>query len=177
MTSGVVPFDVLKLCCASKRVIIPVQISQPRMDAGISRPDITNVALEMLNIHWIKSDNRRVPRKETRFVSNAVLTRLIRSGRYSQSQINFADVLAEPERSIFLSFQMLFHSIESFEEQFDILLVGCASCSKTGLVYAIVDRVIDPIIRLINVFLKIFRANYNVSVFLLNKVIELFPSY
>ena len=49
--------DMLELCRLSERRHIPIQVPQPLMQCWVSAPDVTDIALEMLHIHRIESDD------------------------------------------------------------------------------------------------------------------------
>jgi hypothetical protein len=52
--------DVLKLGCLAERLgIIPVQMPQPVVNGRVTTTNITDVALEVLHIHGIETDNGR----------------------------------------------------------------------------------------------------------------------
>lgn len=74
MTLRIMLFNMLKLRRLLERGNIPIQRSQPAMNSRVSRSDIANIALEMLNVHGIEPDNSRV-----------------------QSDISLGDVIAEVE--------------------------------------------------------------------------------
>lgn len=40
---------------------VPVEMAHPPVDGWISRPDVAQVALEMLNVDGVEADNRREP--------------------------------------------------------------------------------------------------------------------
>lgn len=63
MASCVVPLDVLKLGRFPKRGLVPVQVPEPAVDVGISRTDLANVALEVLNVDWVETNNGRITNK------------------------------------------------------------------------------------------------------------------
>lgn len=58
VASRVVPSNVVKLRCRPERGLIPVQIAHPSVDSRVSRPDVANVALEVLNVDRIEADER-----------------------------------------------------------------------------------------------------------------------
>jgi hypothetical protein len=60
MALGVVILDMLKLSRILERREVPVQMPHPLVQVGISRPDVANVALEMLHIDGVEAHNRRV---------------------------------------------------------------------------------------------------------------------
>ena len=61
MAPRIVPLDVLKLRRVSKRWDVPVEVPQPSVNVRVARADVTNVALEMLNVHRIKANDGRIP--------------------------------------------------------------------------------------------------------------------
>jgi len=57
MTQSIMLLDMIKLCRIFKCRNIPIQMPQPLMYPGISRPNIPNVALEVLYVDRIEADN------------------------------------------------------------------------------------------------------------------------
>lgn len=59
MALGVVLLDVLKLCRLFECRMVPVEVSQPLVQVRIPASNITNVALEVLHVNRVKTDDRR----------------------------------------------------------------------------------------------------------------------
>lgn len=82
--------DVLKLCRSPKCRHVPVQIPHPLVQIRISRPDVANVALEVLHVNRVEADDRGV-----------------------QPHICFCDVGAEVVRTgVFIVRKVLLGSVE-----------------------------------------------------------------
>lgn len=61
MTPRVMPLDMLKLCrLRPKRIVVPVQVSQPFVEGRVSRADVADVTLEVLDVDGVKADDGRV---------------------------------------------------------------------------------------------------------------------
>ena len=60
MTPGIMPLDVLKLRRLPEGRDIPIQAPDPAMQRRVSRPDIPQIALEMLHVHGVEADDGRV---------------------------------------------------------------------------------------------------------------------
>lgn len=60
MTLGIMPLDMRKIRRIPKRRYIPVEMPHPSMQRGIPTADITDVALEVLDIHDVETNNSRV---------------------------------------------------------------------------------------------------------------------
>jgi len=58
MALGVMVLDVQEIRRIFKRRDSPVQIPHPLVNRGISRADILDIALEMLDVYGVKSDYR-----------------------------------------------------------------------------------------------------------------------
>ena len=56
----VVRLDVLKVGCGRERWVVPVQLTHPQMNRGVSFADTANVALKVAVVHWVKANLERV---------------------------------------------------------------------------------------------------------------------
>jgi len=92
MTPGVMPLDVLKLGRVAEGGQVPVQLPEPLVQRGVSRPDVAQVALEVLHVHDVEADDGRV-----------------------QSDVSLGDVLAEIVWARGRG-QVLFDPVERVEE-------------------------------------------------------------
>lgn len=117
--------DMLELRRLPERRDIPVQIPHPAMDSRIAGPYIPEVTLEMLHVHRIKADDRR-----------------------EEPDIRFCDRRAEIERlACFLRVrEVRFDLVQGREERRDGLLVGLLRGCEAGLVHAVVDVVVGPLV-------------------------------
>ena len=57
VTLRIVLLDVLELSRVPERGHIPIQITQPLVKRRISRPDVANVAFEVLHVDGIETDD------------------------------------------------------------------------------------------------------------------------
>ncbi len=57
MTPRVMPFNVLELRRLSERRNIPIQLPHPPMQVWIPRSDVSEIRLEVLHVHAVKSDD------------------------------------------------------------------------------------------------------------------------
>ena len=60
MTLGVMLLDMLKLCRIMESRHVPIQLPQPFVQIGIARPDVPDIALEVLDVDRVEADNGRV---------------------------------------------------------------------------------------------------------------------
>lgn len=121
------------------------------MNSRISRPDVTDIRLEMLNINGIKANDCRI-----------------------QSHITFCDMLTPVEWSP-RCWQVLFNSVKRFEQWLNSLFICFLSGCKAAFVDTIVYVVISPSIRLINLLPKVFRIKRHILILLRKKIVELCP--
>ena len=100
MTPSIMSLDVFKLCRLAKCGYIPIQSTQPLVQCRIAAADIADIALEVLNIHGIEADDRRV-----------------------ESNIGFRDVGAVVEGGG-VGGEVGFDAVEGFEEGLDGVFVS-----------------------------------------------------
>lgn len=60
VTPGIMPLDVLKLRRVAEGGSIPVQLPEPRVQRRVSRPDVAQIALEVLHVHGVEAHDGRV---------------------------------------------------------------------------------------------------------------------
>ena len=60
MALGVMLLDMLKLGGIMERWHVPIQLPQPFVQIGIARPDVPDIALEVLDVDRVEADNGRV---------------------------------------------------------------------------------------------------------------------
>lgn len=121
MTPRVMPLDVLKLRGILERRLVPVQVTHPLMHGRISRANIANVALEVLDVNGVEANQRDI-----------------------QPNVRLGDVLAKVVRSVLLFAKVLLSTVERFKKGDDVALVGFGGGCEAGLVDAVVDEVIMP---------------------------------
>ena len=122
MALSVMLLDMLELRRLPESGHIPIQFPNPLMQVGIPRPDISDVTLEVLDIHGVETDDGRV-----------------------ESDICFGDGGAEVVRVSVFS-EVGFGAVEATEERGDGFLVGVLSGCETGFVDAVVDVVVGPVV-------------------------------
>src|SRR6266536_2538057 len=150
VTLSVMVLDMRELSRVLERRNIPVKMSEPPMNVRVARSDIPDVRLEMLHINNIEPHN---------------------SCEYPD--IRLCNILAKIVGAFSLT-QMLLYSVEALEELCDGLLIGFLGSGESGSVDAIVDVGVDPFVRCFDFCLKIFREEGDISVFLVDYVVELF---
>lgn len=148
MALGVMVLDVLELGGPTKRRLIPVEISHPLVQIGISAANISDVALEVLDVDGVEADDGRI-----------------------EADVGLGDLVAEVERSRRFS-EVGFGAVERFEELLDILLVRFLGCREAGFVHAVVDVVISPGVGFFDLGLEVFGEEDDVFVFVLDQVVE-----
>ena len=105
VTLGVVVFDMFKLSRLVECRHVPVKFSHPLMQRRITRPDITNITLEMLHIDRVEANDGSV---EANVRFGYVGTKVVGSGVFSK---------------------VSFGAVERGEKGFDGFLIGFL-CSK-----------------------------------------------
>lgn len=146
---GIMALDVGELCGVLKRRNIPIQLSEPLVDIWVARADISDIRLEMLDIHSIEANDGG-----------------------EESDIGFCDVLAEIERPFGFR-EVLFYFVETAEESCDGFLVGFLCGCEPGLVHTIVDIIIRPIVGRFDFLLQRGWEELDVAVFLSDDVVKL----
>ena len=100
MTFRVMFLDMLKLCRATERFNVPVQLPHPFVHCGIPGSNVPNVAFEVLHVDRVEADDCSV-----------------------ETYIRFGDVLAKVVGGGILG-EMGFDSVESLKKGLDVLFVG-----------------------------------------------------
>lgn len=117
MTLCVVEFHVIKITGVLESRMIPVEIPQPFVDGRISTSDISNVALEVLNVNGVKTDDGGV-----------------------KTDIGLCQSIS---KEIWSSFCKAFLDlVQGFKERDDVRFVCGLCCGKAGFVNAIVDSIL-----------------------------------
>ena len=140
--------DMLELRCLAERRLVPVQLAQPLVQGRIPAADIPDVAFEVLYVHHVEAHDRRV-----------------------EPDICFRDVLAIVEGSG-RGGKVRFGAVEGGEELRDGLFVGSLRRGEAGLVDAVVDVVVGPVVRLFDGALMLVGEEHDVAVFLGQQVVE-----
>lgn len=90
-----------------------------------------------------------------------------------QSDVHLGDVLPEPVRAVLLLGEMLLSTVQSFEKSDHVLLVRLGSGRKARLVDAVVDEIVLPLVRLLNIILEFLGVKLNTTILLVDNIIEL----
>lgn len=56
MALGIVALDMRKFCRLSKGRIVPVTVSHPFVNRRVTRSNVTNVGLEVLDVHCVEAN-------------------------------------------------------------------------------------------------------------------------
>lgn len=139
----------LKLCRRTKSWHIPIQLPQPPMNGWIPASDVSDITLEVLHIHWIEPDYRRV-----------------------KADVSLGDVFAEIIGLGMLG-QVFFDAIEGAEEGLNGFFVGGLGGGEAGFVDTVVDVVVGPVIGAFDFGLEVFGEEIDVTVLRGDDVIEL----
>lgn len=150
MAPCIMPLDVIKLRRLLKRRMVPVQVTQPLVQARVAAANVANVALEVLHVHRVEARQRHV-----------------------QPDVRLGEGLAEEVRAVGLRGEVLLCAVEGLEDADDALLVGLAGGGEAGLVDAVVDAVVCPRVGLFDLALQALWVKGNSAVFLLNQVVKL----
>jgi len=183
MALGVVLLDVRELSCAAERLVIPVEVAQPPerdvsicnlctlnvvllVEVGIAAADVTEVALEVLNVYGVEADDC-----------------------CEEANILLCDAVAEVEGTAG-SGEICFRPVKGLEELRDGFLICLLSAagvlvsiwngralydirSKAGFVDTVVDVVVSPLVSLLDLRLQILRKQNHVLVLVVQQVVEL----
>lgn len=149
MAPRIMPLDVLKLRGLPKGVMHPVQIAQPPMQSGISRANIPNIALEMLDVDGVEADKRHV-----------------------QPYVCLCELFAKVVGA-FLAGEVLLRAVERLKEGVDVTLIGFRCGGKARFVDAVVDKVVGPGVGVVDLAAQRFRVQLDGAVLVVEEVIEL----
>jgi hypothetical protein len=121
-------------CPAIRRLaLIPVQVAQPVVKPRIIIPDHFKVALEDRDIRDIESEDRGI-----------------------SPDIRLGDVVAKEVRAMARLTKMLLQTIERFEDGVNVLFVRFLRLCETGLVHAVVEVVVDPLVHGFDLLAQVF---------------------
>lgn len=148
MTLRIMFLDMFKLRRLPKSRDIPVQLPQPLMQRWIPRSDVPNITLEMLHVNRIEADDGGV-----------------------QTNIRLGDVLAVIIRSRVFS-QMFFSTVQRSEKGVHGLFVGFLRGGEAGLVDAVVDVVVGPVVCAFDVLSQVFGEKVDFLIFLGQEIIK-----
>ena len=104
------------------------------------------------------------------------LYRLARSGQrfgfHLQPHVNFSELLAEPIRTLARS-QMVLGLLEGLEQDLQVPFVRLLGGGESGLVDTVVDLVVVPVVRLLDLLLEGLGIQDYAAVFLVDDVVKL----
>ena len=124
--------DVLELRRAPEGLFVPVQLPQPLVQRGVPGSNVPDVALEMLHVDGVESDDSGV-----------------------QSHVGFRKLGAEIIGAGFLwRRKMLFRLVERAEEVLYGRLVRGRLGGEASFIHSIVDVIVRPCVRLLYLFLE-----------------------
>jgi hypothetical protein len=138
MALRVMALDVLELGRVMESWNVPIQVPDPLVKCWVSAPNVSQVALKVLDINGIKSDDGGV-----------------------QTDICLGDVLPEVVWSRGRS-EMSFNFIQRLEEHDHVLLISFLGGCEAGFVHAVVDTIVVPHVDLVNLLLKVLRKKVHV---------------
>jgi hypothetical protein len=95
-----VPLDVLKLRRLLEGRLVPVQVAHPAMQIWVAGADVAQVALEVLHVDGVKSDQRHVAGQQPPLAFYSEQND-VRAGD-SQSNVDLGQRLAKVERPFLL---------------------------------------------------------------------------
>ena len=126
MALGIMLPNVFKLCRLTERRFVPVQLPDPAMQRRIPGANIAQVALEMLHVHGVEADDRRV-----------------------ESDVCLCDLGAEIVGLFALGVvgsEVFFCAVQRAEEGGDGVFVGRGGRGEARFVDAVVDVVVGPFV-------------------------------
>lgn len=162
--------NMLKLRGAPKRLVLPIQVAHPLVQVRIPGANVAQVALEVLDVDGIEADDCGV-----------------------EADVGFGGVRGGEQVGGGGLGEGSFDAVEGGEEGGHVFGVGffgaagvwsvrCSNGreervresirSEAGLVHAVVDVVVDPVVHLFDVFLQVFGVKVNVLVLLGELVVE-----
>lgn len=150
VASRIVPLDVLKLRRLAKRLVAPVQVPHPQVQPGVPAPDVPDIALEVLHVDRVEADERDV-----------------------QADVGLGDLVAKVERPRRVLREVRFCAVQGGEEGLDVLLVGLGRGCEAGLVHAVVDEIVGPLVGIVNLLSQILRVEVDLFVLVFYEVIKL----
>ena len=127
--------NVLKLRRLAKGRLAPVQVAQPAVQGRVPGANVAHVALEVLHVDDVEADNGRV-----------------------QADVGLGELRAEVVGSGGADVgrgEVGLSAVEGAEERGDGLFVGLWLTGEAGLVDAVVDFVVGPLVRLIDLGLEV----------------------
>lgn len=124
----VVLFDVFKVGRFLERRVVPIEVPLPPVQVGEIVPDRAEVALEVVVVDGIETNDGR-----------------------ERADIDFGELIAD---EVVFALEHLFESLQALEQGVNGVFVSLRLAGETALVHAVVDRVVDPCVGLVNLFAK-----------------------
>ena len=152
MALRIMELNMLELSRLPEGRHVPVQPAHPAMNSGIPGANIPDITLEMLDIHRVEADDGG-----------------------EQPDISLGDGGAEEERCLGRGCgcgEVGFDAVEGGEEGRDGLAVGLLGSCEAGLVDAVVDVVVDPVVGVFDLLAERGREWVDLLVFLGEEVVE-----
>ncbi|KAJ3472434.1 hypothetical protein NLG97_g10991 [Lecanicillium saksenae] len=147
VAAGVVPLDVLKLRRVLEGGNGPVQVAHPLVDGGVAGANVPDVALEVLDVDGVETDERDI----------------------AVPLLGLAKVVG----ALLLLLEVLLRTVERLEEGNDVALVGLGRGREPGLVDAVVDEVVLPLVRLLDVVAEGLGVDVDALVLVVQEVVKL----
>ena len=130
--------NMLELCGAPESRFVPVQLPHPAVQMRIATPNIADVALEMLHVDRVETDDCCI-----------------------EAHVCFCDVGPEvirPRPVLVVGGKMGFGTVKGLKERADSLLVRTCTSGEAGFVDAVIDIVVGPFVCRIDLFLDGLRV-------------------
>ena len=153
MALRVMPLDMFKLRRLPETWLIPIQIPHPLVNRRIPAPDVPDVALEVLDIHGIEADDRRI-----------------------EAHVGFGDGRAVVVGPVFRGRgggEVVFDAVEGLEELGHGGFVGGLRGGEARAVDAVVDVWVRPFVGGFDFLLEVRGIEVDVAVLLGEQVVEL----
>ena len=128
-------------CCVLERmaiyrlVCIPVKAPQPLTQPRVIVTDHFQVAHEDVDVRDVEADQSRV-----------------------EADICLGELFSEKVRRVAGLPQVLLESVQGVEQRVEIGFIGFLRCRKARLIDAIVNRVIDPLVHLVDLLAQVHRV-------------------
>lgn len=193
MRLGVVVLDVQEVGGVVEGRLVPVQVAHPLVDRGIAGADVADVALEVLDVDRLRASVRfcfwqvGVVARRTLTSNRMMVTNLFtwilsalptskdtNSKTNSQPNIYFGNGLPKPVRPLTgRLLEMGLGAVQRLEQRDDVALVRLLGRGEAGLVHAVVDLVVLPLVGLVDLLAKSLGVELDAAVLFVDDVVEL----
>jgi len=143
----VVSLDVVKVRGVLERGVFPVQLLHPPVDIRISMADITDVTFEVSDVDRIEADDSD-----------------------PKPDVSFCELITDEE---FLALERLFDLVQGLEHFINCSLICFGAARKTGLVNAVIDSIVNPIVNGVDFLTKFLGINVDFGLINGDKIVEL----